>query len=1035
MLTLFVWNVATGALLFLLQVNAFPDDVPPYPSNAALTSLPRIDYLPGGFWSAGGTRRRMKEVSSSIPVWLFAIIVVGSVIVLFAMIVAVVWMIKKKKWKYRTQEILTLRDNSLKYHQIFVRQTEIHDQFLSYKEEHYQQLQRAHLVPTNEFRQNFQQYDDDWRIFNDETKFHYDQMKELHLMLPKNKFKAWHMFPPFFRIKYEDILILNTSRQLMYKMIGKLASERNKLFSKIAPEDVPPIPELPFTLDDADADIRFVRQLESMTHPKLTSIKIREHGVFGELSRETDKIQDPEAVVVDALDYEYLSGAKSLTHLPDSHTSAKAVSRWLKIKEVPEEVSQYFKSFESMKYAESKAMFFTHDPGRWVIHCKSPKVDSISKALDEIATLYQAIIELYIYALKIGEIPSGTKLHISPFSTENFIVNKALLPHMPLLTRAAWALAMARMPIEELKPLTPECIAVCVLNPRELELYRRAFKKGLDLQAPFGVNLEMNEVIRKHATHHWVRTDNKGNDRLERLMACFQTQCAAWNMGYLLPDRTHVPLTGVQEMIEGTEFFLIDDAVNYMNELQSYPSYTTAYTVSGMVEGVQETAMEVAYRRAQQGYRVGAINAASAYHCGGGVLTGGRHALEESWCVCSTLLTSLMKMVYLAHKESERERANYQLFIPGLDARHTETLSADRRRKSMGLAPRPEVAHGFARASGTGSEDVRRRTSSVHPAISLSGESTAPRGRHSVAANIMRKAKKAFLQPQKQHHEAYLPVQGVVLSPDVELFRKTSTSGYAFMFERQKLAGIISMAAFNRNSRIADSPVDAPKDKEVYESQLTDKWRSALVGAIKLGCEVLIVPDVGCGVFKNDPALTGNCLNVVLRELHGHFREIILLGKDQFTVHARRSFATKRLTYHDSDEDRYRAGHSRASTFVRSIGSVIRRSVKHDESTLRRRSSFFTTSYGRHTIEGGTDTDRGTSTHGTSNYATTTYHAASNPQIGTVNPTAQRPHGVGISGGPVGGSSDMFRSDLEGLSVNSDQERRRTAQTRSTKLP
>eukprot|EP00397_Hematodinium_sp_SG-2012_P004161 GEMP01004172.1.p1 GENE.GEMP01004172.1~~GEMP01004172.1.p1 ORF type:complete len:1001 (+),score=168.41 GEMP01004172.1:36-3038(+) len=936
MLTLFVWNVATRALLFLLQVNAFPDDVkffllgeenadyevPPYPSNAALTSLPRIDYLPGGFWSAGGTRRRMKEVSSSIPVWLFAIIVVGSVIVLFAMIVAVVWMIKKKKWKYRTQEILTLRDNSLKYHQIFVRQTEIHDQFLSYKEEHYQQLQRAHLVPTNEFRQNFQQYDDDWRIFNDETKFHYDQMKELHLMLPKNKFKAWHMFPPFFRIKYEDILILNTSRQLMYKMIGKLASERNKLFSKIAPEDVPPIPELPFTLDDTDADIRFVRQLESMTHPKLTSIKIREHGVFGELSRETDKIQDPEAVVVDALDYEYLSGAKSLTHLPDSHTSAKAVSRWLKIKEVPEEVSQYFKSFESMKYAESKAMFFTHDPGRWVIHCKSPKVDSISKALDEIATLYQAIIELYIYALKIGEIPSGTKLHISPFSTENFIINKSLLPHMPLLTRAAWALAMVRMPMEELDPLSEKCIVLCILNPREIPLYRRSFRKGLKLQAPLEVNREMSEVIQKHGTHNWIRSDNKGHDRLERLMACFHTQTCAWNQGYVLPDMTQVPLTGVQRMLEGTELFLVDDALEYLKKTEKQPRFSTMYTTSAISEdGKRLTAMEVACRRAEQGHKVCAINAASAYHCGGGVLTGGRHALEESWCVCSTLLTSLLKGVHLAHRESDRERAGMRKSVPGVAPRLPDDAAADRRRQSVGIALRPEVAHGFGRGNAAehcADGESRGRKSGIADIMAAS--------RKSVTGNAMRRVKKAFLQPHKQQYEAHLPVQGVVLSPDVEVFRKKADSGYAFMLEKSTLAGIISMAAFNRNPKIADSPEDAPKDKEEYVSKLTDKWRSAVVGAIKLDSEVLVIPDVGCGVFKNDPVITGDCLGVILHEFDGYFREVILLGKELFTQNAKRYISTKKSPTNDDGEmDRPATRRTRVTMVMRNVGSVFSR--------------------------------------------------------------------------------------------------------------
>lgn len=43
-----------------------------------------------------------------------------------------------------------------------------------------------------------------------------------------------------------------------------------------------------------------------------------------------------------------------------------------------------------------------------------------------------------------------------------------------------------------------------------------------------------------------------------------------------------------------------------------------------------------------------AVNAASAYHAGGGFLTGGRHALEEAMCVQSSLYESLEQGISLA---------------------------------------------------------------------------------------------------------------------------------------------------------------------------------------------------------------------------------------------------------------------------------------------------------------------------------------------------------------------------------------------------
>ncbi|CAK9085094.1 unnamed protein product [Durusdinium trenchii] len=58
--------------------------------------------------------------------------------------------------------------------------------------------------------------------------------------------------------------------------------------------------------------------------------------------------------------------------------------------------------------------------------------------------------------------------------------------------------------------------------------------------------------------------------------------------------------------------------------------------------------LDTACAVAREGHLVIAVNAASAYHAGGGFTTGGRHALEESICMRSTLFASLQKAETLA---------------------------------------------------------------------------------------------------------------------------------------------------------------------------------------------------------------------------------------------------------------------------------------------------------------------------------------------------------------------------------------------------
>ena len=47
--------------------------------------------------------------------------------------------------------------------------------------------------------------------------------------------------------------------------------------------------------------------------------------------------------------------------------------------------------------------------------------------------------------------------------------------------------------------------------------------------------------------------------------------------------------------------------------------------------------LDVGEKLARQGMKVAVVNAASAYHAGGGFSTGGRHALEEATCMQTTL--------------------------------------------------------------------------------------------------------------------------------------------------------------------------------------------------------------------------------------------------------------------------------------------------------------------------------------------------------------------------------------------------------------
>merc|ERR1719247_3217320 len=103
----------------------------------------------------------------------------------------------------------------------------------------------------------------------------------------------------------------------------------------------------------------------------------------------------------------------------------------------------------------------------------------------------------------------------------------------------------------------------------------------------------------------------------------------------------------------------------------------------------------------------------------------------------------------------------------------------------------------------------------------------------------------------------YIPVDGAVLSPSVEIFRRGTDQGYLMQSETVAITAVVSVAMFNKNPQIRDSPVDAPTDKTAYEKGVRHKMQAMVHAAAFAGADSLIVCDLGCGVFGNDARVVG----------------------------------------------------------------------------------------------------------------------------------------------------------------------------------
>lgn len=127
----------------------------------------------------------------------------------------------------------------------------------------------------------------------------------------------------------------------------------------------------------------------------------------------------------------------------------------------------------------------------------------------------------------------------------------------------------------------------------------------------------------------------------------------------------------------------------------------------------------------------------------------------------------------------------------------------------------------------------------------------------------------------------HLPEEGCIVSPDVEVLRGSPSCGYRRLDEVGCLAAVFSVSMPNKNGEVADTPVDG-RGQLSYRALLHHKFEALLFAAIELDIEVLVVPDVGCGVFKNDPEYVGRILGNVIDNYNGYLKTVILTGDDRF---------------------------------------------------------------------------------------------------------------------------------------------------------
>lgn len=540
-----------------------------------------------------------------------------------------------------------------------------------------------------------------------------------------------------------------------------------------------------------------VKSIRDYAHPLLGVTVVKPYGVLGQPEsggKRTTPQSELKAVIVDPASWACISQRNSAKAATGASASIYA---WLALTggtgAFPAEVQKHFDGPQDD--TEKRAKFHSYRRGQHVIHVTNPSVEGVMTGIYDLARTYLNLLMEFCRALDeentntnspMGPVPRT--LRLMPLSSGTQLLNKKLERYIAELTWSSLSLAFAMMPATLQDQLRKASLEVCVFKRREVKFYSEALerRKGRVSVKPM-LEEEKGRLAARSGSYAWIRQKNAPVDRLQRLGAALQTVQAASLGGYVLPNGKLVELH-TKDMLEGTSLkHAPEDGVAQGDHVQ------TNGTNNNVQHAGSDTVMEAATKAQKLGKKTVAVNAASAYSVGGGVLSGGRHALEEGFCTMSTLLSSLQKVHWEARKEK-----------------------------------------------GEGYEDNGGK-------------------------------------PQ------HIPVEGCVMSPNVEIFRDISDRGYVFQETATRVLAVCSVAMFNMNPRVNDAPQDAPRDFRDYCRAVKQKFRSVVLAAHEAGAEVLVCPDVGCGVFQNDATTVGSLFGEVLREPAARrFSEVIITGQDRF---------------------------------------------------------------------------------------------------------------------------------------------------------
>lgn len=162
-------------------------------------------------------------------------------------------------------------------------------------------------------------------------------------------------------------------------------------------------------------------------------------------------------------------------------------------------------------------------------------------------------------------------------------------------------------------------------------------------------------------------------------------------------------------------------------------------------------------------------------------------------------------------------------------------------------------------------------------------------GRHAseeavcVQSTLYRCLRHAWRQTGVPEGVGYIPEDGVVLSPRVEVFREGTRRGYAPLPKPWELTCMVSVAMPNLNERVRDAPLWKRPSAKEYRAAIKQRWRATLHAAFSAGASHIVCPDAGCGVYRNDPAIVGSALGEVLcSEYFGHFESLWIVGGAAF---------------------------------------------------------------------------------------------------------------------------------------------------------